>query len=366
MVRPNTGGREEFSLENYHKTEPYSFSGKRIVYDFYPNQHKGSIDEKLIQSDTYTKYKTSRKLKQTSPYYIYAKRQLFQADLCFFTSDAQIAANHGYKYLLVIIDCFTRMIWLYKLKSKHCSIVLEQFKHLFSIVKPPAKLQTDSGLEFKCDSFKKYMRDTVKVDHYFAFSDRKAAFVEAVNKTLQRIIYQMMDQQNTHEWTRFVDAARDIYIHRKHSRIKMSPSEAELPENQQTLLRRAERYYRTFKFKKPTFKKNDQVRILGLRNKYKRGYYQNFSDEIFTVHDVLLNLPTPRYILKEWNGDIVQDGTFFPNELSKVLTREDRTWNIDQVLKTKGKGRSKMLFVSWQGYPATYNSWIRASEVRNT
>ena len=62
----------------------------------------------------------------------------------------------------------------------------------------------------------------------------------------------------------------------------------------------------------------------------------NFSDEIFTVHDVLLNLPTPRYILKEWNGDIVQDGTFFPNELSKVLTREDRTWNIDQVLKTKG------------------------------
>ena len=137
-------GREKFSLENYHKTEPYSFGGKDIVYQFYPYEEKQSIDSKLVESDTYSKFKTSRKLKQTSPYYLYAKRQLFQADLCFFTSDAQIAANHGYKYLLVIIDCFTRMIWLYKMKSKQCTTVLEHFKDLFRTVDPPVKLQTDS------------------------------------------------------------------------------------------------------------------------------------------------------------------------------------------------------------------------------
>ena len=38
---------------------------------------------------------------------------------------------------------------------------------------------------------------------------------------------------------------------------------------------------------------------------------------------------------------------------------------IDQVMKSRGVGKNKQLFVSWQGYPKKFNSWIKASDLKN-
>ena len=67
--------------ESYHETHPFSYGGKTRVYEYYPNQSKKDIDSSLAWSATYTKFRPFRKLKQTSPIYVYYKRQLFQADL---------------------------------------------------------------------------------------------------------------------------------------------------------------------------------------------------------------------------------------------------------------------------------------------
>ena len=352
-------------LKDYHGTKPFSFSGKNTLYQFYPTEKKENINEKLTESNTYTKFKTFRKIK-TSPYYIKNKRQLMQADLVFFTRPEQVANNDGYQYLLNVIDCFTRKTWLYKLKTKHCGSVLKAFKQLFKECgRLPSYLQTDKGLEFMCKELKQFLKEN-NVKHYFATSDKKCAFVERNNRTLQDILYRMMDNHNSHRWIKFLDKAHSIYMTRIHSKIKMSPKDAELEENQSKILKLQLKHWSNFKKKKPTFKIGDLVRIAGLKNKFKRSYWQNFSDEIFTIVKVLQNLPTPRYILREWGegGEIILDGAFFPNELSKVSKNVmEEEFKIEKVLETRGKGRKKQLFVKWLGWPEKYNSWIYQSTV---
>ena len=76
----------------------------------------------------------------------------------------------------------------------------------------------------------------------------------------------------------------------------------------------------------------DSVRIFKERGTFHRGYMEDFTEEIFTISNVLTNLPVPRYQLKEYNGDVVV-GSFFEDELVRYDTPE--FYQIE-IIKTRG------------------------------
>ena len=41
------------------------------------------------------------------------------------------------------------------------------------------------------------------------------------------------------------------------------------------------------------------------------------------------------------------------------------TYEVEKILKSRGKGKNREVFVKWLGYPAKFNSWIPASEVKD-
>ena len=90
-------------LNDYHSNLGFSFSGKNVVYRAFPTIPRKQLDKSLALSATYSKFKQYRKNK-TSPIYVIRKRQLFQADLAFFTGEHLIQHNGGMQYLLVIIS----------------------------------------------------------------------------------------------------------------------------------------------------------------------------------------------------------------------------------------------------------------------
>ena len=53
----------------------------------------------------------------------------------------------------------------------------------------------------------------------------------------------------------------------------------------------------------------------------------------------------------------------FTEELQKVI-KED-VYEVEEVLKKKGKGKNEQYFVKWLGYPSKFNSWIPASQLKN-
>ena len=94
---------------------------------------------------------------------------------------------------------------------------------------------------------------------------------------------------------------------------------------------------------------------------FKRGYDKNFTDEYFTIHKVLKNLPVLRYQLKDFKNDKIV-GNYFQEEL--VLFTPKDFYKIN-IIGEKGSGKNKKLLINWDGWPDSYNQWIAASEVEN-
>jgi hypothetical protein len=58
------------------------------------------------------------------------------------------------------------------------------------------------------------------------------------------------------------------------------------------------------------------------------------------------------------------EGSFYAHELQLVETSPDTYYKIDKILSERGSGNSRELFVSWVGYPASFNCWIPASNLQ--
>ena len=117
------------------------------------------------------------------------------------------------------------------------------------------------------------------------------------------------------------------------------------------------------KTRKPfKFKVGDKVRLSHLKNPFSREYDEKWTGEIFSISQKILRGGLPLYRVKDYDGDEIK-GTFYQSELQKVDVRDDDMWKIEEILKTRGKGRNKEYYVKWLHWPKKFNSWIRASDV---
>ncbi|KAF7676623.1 Pro-Pol polyprotein [Cucumispora dikerogammari] len=57
--------------------------------------------------------------------------------------------NNNYKYILVVIDCYSKFIWAFPLTTKSPAHVKTSIIQIFNTFAPPKILQFDNGKEFK-------------------------------------------------------------------------------------------------------------------------------------------------------------------------------------------------------------------------
>ena len=68
------------------------------------------------------------------------------------------------------------------------------------------------------------------------------------------------------------------------------------------------------------------------------------------------------YKLKDYDGKELK-GTFYDMELQKLIKQDD-VYEVEKVLKKRGRGNNVQYLVKWAGYPNKFNSWVRASEIK--
>ena len=70
-------------------------------------------------------------------------------------------------------------------------------------------------------------------------------------------------------------------------------------------------------------------------------------------------------MITDWDGDAVV-GTFYEPELIKINIDPDNiTFTIDNIIKTRKRGKKKEYYVSWLHYPAKFNSWVGERDIAN-
>ncbi|GFV91478.1 chromo domain-containing protein [Trichonephila clavipes] len=53
-------------------------------------------------------------------------------------------------------------------------------------------------------------------------------------------------------------------------------------------------------------------------------------------------------------------GRFYAEELQKIDKSDNDLWAIEKIIRTKGRGTSRQLFVKWVGFDNSFISWIKA------
>lgn len=295
----------------------------------------------------------ARKKFSTRPVELKGIHDLYQADLVEMVPFTQI--NNGYKYILTIINCFSKYAYAIPLLSKHASSIVEAIKPILSKNKMKY-LQTDDGTEYRNTEFKKLMKQ-YGIRHYSSYSDKKASIIERFNRTLKSLMYTKFTELGNYKWVKILPILLHEYNNRKHRTIGMKPSEVTV-HNEDIVLENIHKNRQRYaaKDKKHRYRVGDKVRISKYKKVFDKGYLPNWTNEIFTVHSVEPTIPVT-YTLKDYRNNILK-GKFYEYEVRKTMV-DDNVYLVEKVLRKRGD----KILVKWLGFDGEHNSWINKKDL---
>lgn len=272
---------------------------------------------------------------------------LFQADLIEVIPYARF--NKGYKYILVVIDAFSKFVWAVPIKNKSAKSVTMAFKGILSkLPEKPKNLQTDEGTEFYNALFRNLMK-LYDINHYSTYSTKKASIVERSIRTLKSTIWKHFSLQGKYVWVNELQNIINKYNTTKHRTIQMKPADVN-KSNELLVLKRAYTHPKVIDPRKAKFKVGDYVRISKFRHAFDKSYTPNWTTEIFQIVKVKQTFPRT-YILQDSKNEEIK-GSFYKHELSKV--KHSDIYLVERIIKRRGD----KVFVKWLGMDNKHNSWI--------
>ena len=272
--------------------------------------------------------------------------------------------NKGFKYILMIIDVFSKYGWAVPLKNKTGAEIVRAFSEIWtSGQKPPKYLWTDKGKEFDNKLFRKLL-EKKNVHMYWTENEEKSSVVERWNRTIKSKMWKYFTKNRTGVYINILPEIITKYNNTYHRSIKCTPSDARKPSNYQHVfnaLYNVDNLYTNSLRPRPQFKIGDQVRISKLKKKFEKGYTANWTEEVFIVQKVQSTIPYT-YKLKDTKNEIVK-GTFYEPELQLA---KQTTFRIEKVLKRRTtKNGKREIFVKWLGYSPAFNQWIPDTDIDN-
>ena len=267
------------------------------------------------------------------------RNNIWGADL----ADMQLISNFNkvFRFLLCIIDIFSKYAWVVPLKDKKGISIANAFqKILKESERKPNKIWVDKGSEFYNNSFKKWLKDN-DIEMYSMHSEGKSVVAERFIRTLKNKIYKYMTAISKNVYIDKLDDIVNEYNNTYHRTIKMKP--VDVKDN--TYID----FEKELNNKDPKFKIGDQVRNSKYKNIFAKGYMPNWSEEVFIINKIKNTVPWT-YVTNDLNGEKIT-GSFYEKELRKTNQKEFR---IEKVLKKKGD----KLYVKWKDYDNSFNSWI--------
>ena len=266
--------------------------------------------------------------------------------------------NKGYKYILVVLDVFSRYAWARPLKDKTGVSVTEAFKDIFKEGNHSSFLWTDRGTEF----YNAPMQEMLKskdIHLYSTHNEPKAMIAERFIRTLRKKIESNYVLTGSTVWYNILPQLIHEYNTTYHKSLKMTPEEARKPKNCIRVIK-LQTWDRSPK--NPKFKVGDRVRISVYKRIFTKEASASWSEEIFQIYEINKTQPIT-YKLQDLAGEVIE-GAFYKEQLQKT---DQQIYRIDRVLKKRAKkDGTKEVYVKWSGYQNKFNQWIPEKDVHKS
>ena len=222
--------------------------------------------------------------------------------------------DKNYKYILTVLDVFSKYAWAVPLKSKTGVEMVEAFKKIFEESgRKFKKLWVDKGTEYYNKTFLKFLKDN-GCEIYSTESEIKCSVAERFNRSLKEMMYRKFTELgDSKHWLKLLPGLVEEYNNRVHRTIGMTPVEGSKKKNEEQIKR--EVFSDKFSNKKPKLKVGDYVRIYKYKKTFEKGYIGKWTEEVFKVVEVLPTNPIT-YNIVDSDGEIIKGG-FYAQELLK-------------------------------------------------
>ena len=234
--------------------------------------------------------------------------KIWAADL----ADLSKSSDNGYKYILCVIDVFSKYGWLFSIKNKTGIEIIKCFKEIFQSGRQPEKIWSDQGKEFFNKQFIDFLKDN-KIELYHTYSELKSSIAEIFVKNIKSRIWKQFTISNSTKWVEFLPEIISNYNSEPHNTLKqLTPSEAS-EKVKESLIKSI--YYQKYMDKKskikklPRFKVGDRVRLYKYKKEFEKGFDTNFTKEIFVIKEIKKTIPVT-YIIEDLTGEKIEGSVY--------------------------------------------------------
>ena len=325
---------------------------------------KEDVQNFLNNNETAQIQKPLKENKVNRPIVVSKPMRFFQMDLA--DMEKYASTNNGYKYLLVLIDVFSKFAFVAPLKDKTDTATVAALEQIITEGKlQPSSIQSDNGSEF-INYRMKQLLTSLNINQIVSspYHPQSNGVVERFNRTMKNIIFKFMVHYNSQ---RYVDALDDLvanYNSRLHSTINRTPEEvkaasidvqrAEMNEGKGNAANQAKRNLAEEVIQRVKnrieqkaeksiennivgdFRVGDVVRVSKMTNSevrktraFRKSYERQYSDELYKV--AYIDLPKKKYNNASYGLVDLQTGEllksrFYSDQLLKI--------NLDQLIRT--------------------------------
>ena len=183
--------------------------------------------------------------------------------------------NRPYRYVLVVIDCFSRFAWTRPLKTKTAE---ESANALDSILSEmnfrPRFFASDQGNEFSIanDFLRKVLVEKYKLKVYTLRGQTKSSIVERWNRTFKTRLERYFTAMKTRNWIKVLQNFTNNINNTLNRSIGYAPADVDFSNVAEI---RKKLYPRMPNPKPCRFRAGDIVRIALDKNLFQKGYEQS-------------------------------------------------------------------------------------------
>ena len=229
--------------------------------------------------------------------------------------------NRGHRYVLVVIDNFSKFGWTTPLKNKNAQTIKDSFKNiLISSKRQPNLIESDRGKEFYNNTFQDFLnKNNIKL--YSRNSSYGAVFAERFNRPIRDLLKRPVFEKGDGNWIDVLQTTTKQYNNTTHSSTKLSPKDASLKKNEGYVYKNLLDKRNKINLK---FQINDLVRTADLRKTFSKGNTTNWSYKLYKITE-FINDAIPSYkiddLKERYNQSLLKKTELTMKEINAVMKK---------------------------------------------
>ena len=219
--------------------------------------------------------------------------------------DYKISNNKGFRYILIVIDNFSKYLWAIPLKNKYSQTITNESSNILTNSKrKPLKIESDRGSEFYNSIFQNFLKSK-NIHHYSRYTDKGPSIAERVIRTIRNLLKKPVFLAANADWVSELSSITKQYNNTIHHSIKMTPIQASKKSNEKIVYNNLKD---TREIQKPKFKLGQLVRTADIKRVFSKGDSTNWSYKLYTITEVIHNtIPSYRidYLPERYNENLL-------------------------------------------------------------